>query len=116
VSSPVHIESLTSLAEIENQRGAVMAALDRLFEHEVPARRSRVNLRLVTPKLAVLKADPVGEGLRLFLRSRGRDLYTAGGDEELMLAFSAVMRERPDRRAFNRTLLASLWSDIGADE
>jgi hypothetical protein len=54
--------------------------------------------------------------LRLFLRSRGRDLYAAGGDEELMLAFSAVMRERPDPRAFNGTLLASLWSDIGVDE
>jgi hypothetical protein len=70
----------------------------------------------VGPGLAALKANQTGEGLRLFLRSRGRDLYAIGGDEELMLAFSAVMRERPDRRAFNRTLLASLWSDIGVDE
>lgn len=117
VSSPVRIDELgrsgASFAEIEKQRGAVVAALDRLFAHEIPTRR---RLRLVAPKMAVLKADQAGEGLRLFLRSRGRDLYAIGGDEELMLAFSAVMRERPDRRAFNRMLLASLWSDIGVNE
>jgi hypothetical protein len=100
-------------AEIEGHRRAIVAALDRLFVHETPTRHSRAHLRLAGPTLAVLKADSTGEGLRLFLRSRGRDLYAAGGDEELMLAFSAVIRERPDRRAFNRTLLASLWSDIG---
>jgi hypothetical protein len=116
LSAAARIAESKRPAEIENQHGAVIAALDRLFTHEVPSRRSRVNLRLVAPKMAALKADQAGEGLRLFLRSRGRDLYSIGGDEELMLAFSAVMRERPDRRAFNRTLLASLWSDIGVDE
>ena len=116
MSALLRITESKRLTEIKEQCGAVLIALDKLFEHEVPRRRSRARLRLVTPKMAVLKADQAGEGLRLFLRSRGRDLYAAGGDEELMLAFSAVMRERPNRRAFNRTLLASLWSDIGVDE
>jgi hypothetical protein len=116
MSALIHIAESKRPAETRPQLDAVIAALDRLFAHEIPTWRSRPHLRLVGPALSVLKADQMGEGLRLFLRSRGRDLYTIGGDEELMLAFSAVMRERPDRRAFNRTLLASLWSDIGVDE
>jgi hypothetical protein len=98
----------------EKQHGAVLAALDKLYEHEVPTRRSR--LRLVSPAISVLKVDRTGEGLRLFLRSRGRDLYALGGHLELFAAVRAVILARPERRAFNRTLLASLWSDIGAGE
>ena len=93
--------------EIEKQHGAVIAALDKLFEHEVPRRRSRAHLRLVTPKLAVLKADQTGEGLRLFLRSRGRDLWALGGHLQLFAAVRVVMAARPDRQMWNRTQLAA---------
>ena len=78
MSSPIHIEGSrrrASLTSIEDQHGAVLAALDKLYEHEVPKRRSRTRLRLVTPRMAALKADQTGEGLRLFLQSRGRDLW-----------------------------------------
>lgn len=101
---------------IEDQHGAILAALDKLYEHEVPQRRSRTRLRLVTPRLAVLKADQTGEGLRLFLRSRGQDLYGAGGHLGLFAAVRAVMMARPGRRTWNQMQLAALWGDIGENE
>jgi len=104
-----------SLVEIEKQHGAVVVALDKLFEHEVPKRRSRARLRLAAPRLAALKADQVGEGLRAFIISRGWDLWTFGGHLELFAAVHAVMAARPDRQMWNRTQLTALWGDIGED-
>ncbi|HZZ25979.1 MAG TPA: hypothetical protein VFE60_27035 [Roseiarcus sp.] len=101
---------------VEEQRGAVIAALDKLYEHEVPKRRSRTRLRLVTPRLAALKADQTGEGLRLFLQSRGRDLWAIGGHLELLAAVRVVMAARPGRKTWNTMQLTALWSDIGVDE
>ena len=110
-TSIVESKNVGSLTEIEKQRGAVLVALDRLFEHEVPRRRSR--LRLVSPAMSVLKVDRTGEGLRAFIVSRGRDLFNIGGHLELFAAVRAVMAARPERQMWNRTQLAALWGDIG---
>jgi hypothetical protein len=118
VSASVRSEEPTrrrvSLAEIEKQHIAIVVALDRLFAHEVPAgERHRVGLRLVWPEEDALDRDPIGEGLRAFIVRRGWDLLTFGGQVELFAAVRAVMAARPERRMWNRTLLAALWGDIG---
>jgi hypothetical protein len=100
-----------SFTEIEKQRGAVLAALDRLFEHEVPKRRSR--LRLVSPIMSVLKVDRTGEGLRAFIVSRGRDLFDIGGQLELFGAVRAIVAARPERQTWNTMVLTGLWANIG---
>jgi hypothetical protein len=110
-ASIVESKSGGSLTEVEKQHGAVLAALDRLFEHEVPRRRSR--LRLVSPAMSVLKVDRTGEGLRAFIVSRGRDLFDIGGHLELFGAVRAIVAARPERQTWNRTQLATLWGDIG---
>jgi hypothetical protein len=98
---------------VEKLRRAVLAALDKLYAHETPKRRSRSRLRLVTPFMAVLEADQTGAGLRLFIISRGRELYAAGGHLELFAAVRAIVAARPARKTWNTLMLASLWSDIG---
>lgn len=100
-------------AEILKQRGAAIDALDKLFTHEVPDGRRRVELRLVWPRESVLDRDPIGEGLRAFIIHRGWDLWMHGGDEELFAAVRAIMTARPEQRLWNRTQLAALWGDIG---
>jgi hypothetical protein len=104
-----------SLAEIEKQRAAVLVALDKLHAHEVPASGSRPILRLVHPPMAVVDHDPVGAGLRVFITCRGWDLFALGGQLELFAAVRAVMRARPERQTWNRTVLAALWSCVGID-
>ena len=101
-------------AEVDKQRGAVVDALDRLFAHEIPAGdRPRVCLRLVWPEGEAIDRDPVGEGLRAFIIRRGKDLWTIGGHLELFAAVYAIMLARPERQMWNRTMLATLWGDIG---
>jgi hypothetical protein len=114
VTAPVRTEESTrrvSSAEIEKQHGAVLAALDRLFEHEVPKRRSR--LRMVSPAMSVLKVDRTGEGLRAFIVSRGRDLFDIGGHPELFGAVRAIVAARPERQTWNTMVLTALWANIG---
>ena len=114
MSAPISIDApgrRSSLVEIEKQRGAVLAALDRLFEHEVPKRRSR--LRLVSPATSVLKVDRTGEGLRAFIVSRGRDPFDIGGHLELFVADRAVMVAKPERQTWNTMVLTALWANIG---
>jgi hypothetical protein len=100
-------------AEIKKQRGAVVDALDRLFAHEIPDGRRRVELRLVWPRESALDRDPIGEGLRAFIIRRGWDLWTHGGPLELFATVRVVMAARPERQMWNRTQLAALWGDIG---
>jgi hypothetical protein len=103
-----------SLAEIERQRSSVLAALDKLFEHEVPADgQRRIPLRLVWPIGDAIDRDPEGGGLRAYIIRRGWDLWGYGGHLELFAAVRAVMVARPDRQMWNRTQLAALWGDIG---
>jgi hypothetical protein len=101
--------------EVERQHGAILQALDKLFELEVP-RGSRPALRLVRSLSDAINHDPVGEGLRSFIIRRGWDLWTFGGDLELFGAMRAVMAARPQRQMWNRHLLSTLWADIGMEE
>ena len=115
MSSPAHIEKRSSLAraEIEKQREAIVAALDRLFEYEVPRRRSQ--LRLVSPAISALKGRPHWRGIAISFSVRAVATSAIGGDESsCCLLRRHAQTSRP--RAFNRTLLASLWSDVGVDE
>jgi hypothetical protein len=100
-------------AEIKKQHRAILAALDKLFVHEVPT-GARPRLRLAWPVIEAIDRDPVGEGLRVFIARRGRDLWSFGGEVELFLAMRAVMAARPGRQSWNRAQLMDLWSDIGA--
>jgi hypothetical protein len=104
----------SELAEVEKQHGAVLAALDKLFAHEVSTSvPGRPALRLVHPALEAIDRDPVGVGLRAFITRRGLDLWAIGGHLELFAAVRYVMAARPERQAWNRTQLAALWGDIG---
>jgi hypothetical protein len=110
-TSIVESKSGGSLTEVEKQHGAVLAALDRLFEHEVPKRRS--HLRLVSPAMSVLKIDRTGEGLRAFIVSRGRDLFDIGGHLELFGTVRSIVVARPERQTWNTMVLTALWANIG---
>ena len=110
-TSIVKSKSGGSLTEVEKQHGAVLAALDRLFEHEVPKRRS--HLRLVSPAMSVLKIDRTGEGLRAFIVSRGRDLFDIGGHLELFGTVRSIVVARPERQTWNTMVLTALWANIG---
>jgi hypothetical protein len=102
-------------AEIEKQHGAILAALDKLFLREVPTdRHPRARLRLVWPATEVIDRDRVGEGLRAFIRYRGRDLWSYGGELQLFAAMRAIAAARPGRRSWNQAQLATLWFDIEA--
>jgi hypothetical protein len=102
-------------AEIDRLHGAVLQALDKLFELEVP-RGPRPGLRLVRSGSDAIGHDPAGEGLRAFIIRRGWDLWGAGGELELFGAMRAIMAARPQRQMWNRTLLSTLWADIGVHE
>src|SRR6516162_5983203 len=89
-------------AEVEKQHGAILQALDRLFELEVP-RGPRPGLRLVRSPSDAIDHDPAGEGLRAFITRRGWDLWAFGGELELFGAMRVVMAARPHRQMWNRT-------------
>jgi hypothetical protein len=99
--------------EVGRQRTGVIVALDKLFAAEVLAADRHPKLRLVWPAIEAIDRDSAGEGLRTFITRRGRDLYAIGGQLELFATVRAVMVVRPERQAWNRTQLASLWGSIG---
>jgi hypothetical protein len=102
---------------ITKQRAAVLEALDKLFDLEVPRRSIRPMLRLVSPLEDELGAgEPVGEELRAFLIRRGWDIWTVGAELELFKAVRHVMTARPDRQRWNRAVLSTLWADIGSHD
>jgi hypothetical protein len=105
----------TDRAEIDKQHSAVLAALDKLFELEVP-RWPRPILHLVAPAIEAIDRDPAGEGLRAFIIRRGWDVWAIGGELELFGAMRAVMVARPHRQVWNRHQLSTLWADIGLHE
>jgi hypothetical protein len=110
--------SRSSGTEVSQQFAAVVMALDKLFEAEVPRGASRPVLRLVSP----IDDDVFGagalasEGLRAFLVRRGCDIWTCGGEIELFNAMRHVMAARPRRQRWNRFVLSTLWADIGLHE
>jgi hypothetical protein len=102
-------------AEVEQQHRAILSALDKLYEYEVPLRSSRPALRLVAAGEG--GAGPSeGEELRASIVRRGWDLWAFGGELELFGAMRAVMAARPYRQKWNRTVLSGLWLDIGMPE
>jgi hypothetical protein len=102
-------------ADVQQQCGAVVLALDKLFVAEVPQRVARPMLRLVPPLEDEL-GEPAGEELRAFLVRRGWDIWTIGGELELFKAVRHVMSVRPDRQRWNRAMLSMLWADIGSQD
>jgi hypothetical protein len=100
--------------EIDRQHSAILEALDKLFALETP-RAGKPVLHLVqSGDLSV--GDRAGEGLRAFIIRRGWDLWAYGGELELFGAMRAVMAAQPSRQMWNRTVLSSLWADIGVPE
>jgi hypothetical protein len=101
--------------EIEKQHRCILAALDKLFLHEVPAEgQPRPRLRLVWPATEAIDRNPVGEGLRALIRYRGRDLWSYGGEYQLFVAMRMIAAARPGHRSWNQMQLMALWDDIGA--
>jgi hypothetical protein len=101
--------------EVERQHRAVLDALDKLYKYEVPARAGKPALRLVRPGGDV-DPYPAAAELRAFIVERGVALWAYGGELELFGAMRAVMAARPYRQKWNRTVLSTLWADIGMPE
>jgi hypothetical protein len=101
--------------ELDQQHGAILAALDKLYEYEVAACASRPVLRLVSPGDAIDR-DSASEGLRVSLVRHGWDLWAFGGELGLFDALRYVMARQPHRQKWNRTVLSTLWADIGMPE
>ena len=112
----VPAQARSDRTEVDKQHGAVLQALDKLFELEVAARAGRPVLRLVSPAIEAIDRDPAGEGLRAFLVRRGWDIWAMHGELGLFGAMRAVMATRPQRQMWNRTVLSGLWADIGVPE
>jgi hypothetical protein len=87
--------------------------LDKLFALETP-RAGKPVLRLVGPG-ETIDREHAGEELRAFIVRRGWDLWAYGGELELFGALRAIMAAQPRRQLWNRTMLSSLWADIGLD-
>jgi len=63
--------------EIKKQHRAILAALDKLFVHEVPT-GARPRLRLAWPAIEVIDRDPVGEDPMRVIRGQGRYPWSVG--------------------------------------
>jgi hypothetical protein len=89
----------------------VLELLDRLFDLEVP-RRPHPRPRLVQSD----DRDPGGARLRAQLVRLGWDIWTDRGEIGLFDAMRAVLIARPSRQLWNRSMLSTLWADIGVPE
>jgi hypothetical protein len=89
---------------------AVLAALDELYE--VAARADRPALRLVSPAAETIDRD-TGAELRGSLVAHGWNIWAMHGELGLFDALRYVMAARPARQMWNRTILSTLWAEIG---
>jgi hypothetical protein len=106
-------------AEVERQQGFIQRALDKLFELEVPSAEPRPGpaLRLVSPlgeqADELIANQRATVAARAYLVSRGWELWETGGEIELFNTMRKVMEARPERKRWNRSVLSSLWADVG---